>query len=249
MIMHYRRWQLVFALGLVAVSAALYLTHFAIFHDAHHIAIYLLGDVAFLPLEVLIVTLIIHHLLTEREKRAMLKKLNMVIGAFFSEVGTRLMGLMAEFDPAAPDLAAEIALRGDWGDADFARVSEWVRAREPAADARRGRLTELRDFLCQRRGFLLGLLENPNLLEHEAFTELLWAVFHLTEELACRADLAHSPDTDLAHLGGDINRAYRLLVLQWLAYVRHLRDDYPYLFSLAVRTNPFNPAARPEVAS
>jgi hypothetical protein len=28
----------------------------------------------------------------------------------------------------------------------------------------------------------------------------------------------------------------------------HLREDYPYLFSLAVRTNPFDPEARPEVA-
>lgn len=26
-----------------------------------------------------------------------------------------------------------------------------------------------------------------------------------------------------------------------------LRDDYPYLFSLAMRTNPFDPNASPEV--
>jgi hypothetical protein len=30
--------------------------------------------------------------------------------------------------------------------------------------------------------------------------------------------------------------------------MRHLRDDYPYLFSLARRTNPFDPAARVEVS-
>jgi hypothetical protein len=29
--------------------------------------------------------------------------------------------------------------------------------------------------------------------------------------------------------------------------MKHLKIDYPYLFSLAVRTNPFNPDASPEV--
>ncbi len=47
----------------------------------------MVGDIAFVPIEVLMVTLIIHRLLTEREKRAMLKKMNMVIGAFFQRSG------------------------------------------------------------------------------------------------------------------------------------------------------------------
>jgi hypothetical protein len=41
----------------------------------------------------------------------------------------------------------------------------------------------------------------------------------------------------------DIRRAYHLLLREWLGYMAHLHADYPYLFSLAVRTNPFNPAA------
>jgi hypothetical protein len=92
------------------------------------------------------------------------------------------------------------------------------------------------------------LLENPNLLEHESFTELLWAVFHLTEETACRVDLKQLPDTDCQHLSGDIKRVYGLLISEWLAYMKHLRDNYPYLFHLAARTNPFNPDASPIVA-
>jgi hypothetical protein len=38
-----------------------------------------------------------------------------------------------------------------------------------------------------------------------------------------------------------------LLVTEWLSYMRHLSDSYPYLFSLAMRTNPFDPQASPEV--
>jgi hypothetical protein len=93
----------------------------------------------------------------------------------------------------------------------------------------------------------LGLLENPNLLEHESFTELLWAVFHLTEELAFREDVKQLVDTDYDHISGDIKRAYVLLISEWLTYMKHLKNDYPYLFSLSIRTNPFDPDASPEV--
>ncbi len=50
-------WQTLFVLSLVLLSVALYVLHFVFFHDAHHIFIYLVGDLAFLPLEVLLVNL------------------------------------------------------------------------------------------------------------------------------------------------------------------------------------------------
>ena len=62
----------------------------SIFGDIHHIPAFLLEDIAFLPIEVLLVTLIIHRLLRNMEKRNRLEKLNMVIGAFYVQVGTSL---------------------------------------------------------------------------------------------------------------------------------------------------------------
>ena len=82
---------MLFGLLLILLSILFYSLHYAIFRDLHHIFLYLIGDIAFVFIEVLIVTLILHHILSEREKQAMLKKLNMVIGAFFSEVGTPLL--------------------------------------------------------------------------------------------------------------------------------------------------------------
>ena len=105
----------------------------------------------------------------------------------------------------------------------------------------------IRNFLKEKRQFLLNLLENPNLLEHESFTNLLWAVFHLTDELTHRRNLNGLPETDYQHLAGDMKRAYHLLIVEWLNYMKHLKTDYPYLFSLAVRTNPFDVSASVEV--
>ena len=50
-------------------------------------------------IEVLMVTLVIHSLLSIRGKRERLEKLNMLIGVFFSEVGTRLLVLFSDSDP------------------------------------------------------------------------------------------------------------------------------------------------------
>lgn len=106
---------------------------------------------------------------------------------------------------------------------------------------------ELRDYLKTKRDFLVRLLENPMLLDHESFTDLLRAVFHLTEELEAHGDLKTLADTDIAHLGGDIHSAYYNLVMQWLGYMKHLKKTHPYLFSLALRTNPFDRVAAPVV--
>lgn len=91
------------------------------------------------------------------------------------------------------------------------------------------------------------MLQNPSLLEHESFTDLLWAAFHLLEELEYRQDLKQLNPADAAHLAGDINRVYGLLLASWLAYMQHLHSHYKFLYSLAVRTNPFDPAACVEV--
>jgi hypothetical protein len=240
-------WQLVLGLSLIALSALIYLFHYAIFRDAHHIFIYMVGDIAFVPIEVLMVTLIIHRLLTEREKRSMLKKLNMVIGAFFSEVGTHLLKSLYDFDAHADTIRKDLIVLNKWSKKDYSRILKHLAGYDYSIDSRRSDLVTLKSFLLEKRHFLLGLLENPNLLEHESFSELLWAVFHLTEELASRKDFKDLPKTDFDHLSGDIKRAYVLLISQWLHYMQHLQADYPYLFSLATRTNPFDPQAHAEV--
>ncbi len=207
----------------------------------------MLGHIAFVPINVLLVTLILQGLLNYREKHAMLKKLNMVIGAFFSEVGAKLLTYFSEGDPELDKIRKEILISDNWNDEEFFDLNIRLKNHNCEIDIRKVDLEQLRSFLIEKRNFLLRLLENPNLMEHESFTELLWAVFHLTEELSRRGDLSQLPDTDYNHLAGDIKRAYTTLIHQWLDYMKHLKDDYPYLFSLAMRTNPFDPDASPIV--
>ena len=66
------------ALIFIALSALLYFVHYLIFRDVHHIFIYMIGDLAFLPLEVFLVVVVIERVLARREKQAVMQKLNMV---------------------------------------------------------------------------------------------------------------------------------------------------------------------------
>jgi hypothetical protein len=240
-------WQIWLGVMLIVLSVAFYLIHYMIFRDAHHIFLYLIGDIAFVFVEVLLVTLIIHEVLNLRDKKALMEKLNMVIGAFFSEVGTRLLGDLAACDPDAERIRRELIVTGRWTKEQFEKAKQAVRGYEFKIDSQCEDLPVMRETLIVQREFLLRLLENPNLLEHDTFTGLLMAVFHLTEELAARSDLQTLSEADRLHIAIDMKRVYGLLTAEWLDYMKHLQENYPYLFSFAMRTNPFDPAATPEI--
>ena len=242
-----RRDTILIALALVATSAALYGLHYAIFRDAHHMAIYLLGDIAFVPIEVLLITLIVDRLLEARARQAMLEKMNMVIGTFFSVLGAPLLGMLRCLSTNADEVCGPLAIAPDWTETQIRAVRRQAESAPVKVRPDPEGLTRLRELLGAKQDFVLGLLQNPNLLEHDSFTDLLWSLTHLHEELAAREHLSTLPASDLHHLSGDIHRLYQHLLAQWVDYMAHLRSDYPYLFSFQARMNPMRPAPGPIV--
>ena len=242
------RWQVLLSIGLVLLTVGLYGLHFYLFHDARHIFIYLLGDIAFLP-----VAGPVRH----PDHQPAAQRTRQARQAEEAEHGHRHLssarraasccGASWALKRTTTALKAAVIHDRHWGDRDFKKLQLRLSGYEYAIDPGRSSLAELKVFLVSRRAFLLALLGNPNLLEHDKFTDLLWAVFHLTDELVYREDFAELPATDLQHLAQDLRRAFHLLVLEWLAYMQHLKQSYPYLFSLAIRTNPFDPDASPIV--
>ncbi len=240
-------WELRVAVALVIASVALYIFHFTVFRDLRHIWFWSFTSLAFLPLSVLFVTVFINRLLAVRDRALRLEKLNMLIGVFFSSVGTDLLAHFADWDPDTSYLRRSFGSPQAWSGFDPRKASRMLNQHSYDVSPTREGLQDLRSFLIGRTDFLLRLLENPNLHEHESFTDLLRAVFHLAEELACRRDIAGIPDSDLNHLAGDVKRSYTLLVREWVIYLAYLKVSFPYLFSLAVRTNPLDRTASPIV--
>ncbi|MDC7228641.1 MAG: hypothetical protein PQJ61_17900 [Spirochaetales bacterium] len=240
-----KKSTILLSVSLVIASFAVFAIHFMIFHDFHHIMIYTLHDLAFLPLEVLFVSLILHRIIESIQKKHMLNKMNMAIGMFFSECGSELLKEIVNLDDDANEISSALLIQNSWEKNDYRKALVAVEKLEGDLILNSESLQSLKTLLTDNRAFILRLLENPNLLEHEDFTDLLWAVFHLTEELIARIDLSNLPENDLKHVEIDIMRTFKLLVREWLKYMENLKKGYPYLFSMAVRTNPMDKNADP----
>ena len=242
-----RNREIRIAVLLVCIAVVIYVLRVLVFGYPQEMLRYLMDDVAFLLIQVLILWLVIERVIRNIETESMMHKLNMVIGAFFAEVGMTLMGIIASFDAEFDAIRPNVLVKPSWKPEDYTRAKANLKDYDYSIELQCGDLPALKTFLLSERSFLLGLLENQNLLEHESFTELLWAVFHLLEELQARERLTGLHEADLDHLSGDIRRAYTNLLKQWVVYLQHLKSDYPYLYSLAVRNNPLNPDARVEL--
>lgn len=234
-------------LSLLAVaSIVFYLVDYLILGSFRDITASFLGNLAFLPVYVIFVTLMIEEIMRERERDTLMRKLNMVIGVFFSEVGNRLFKELSVCIVSCDELRKHLLVSGEWSEKEFRAAGEYLRGTQVRFCAGSTELCRLKGFLVTRRAFLVGLLENQNLLEHEQFTDLLWAVFHLMEELEARPSFDDMPQSDIEHVNGDMQRVFGCLSREWVFYMQHLRRDYPYLFSLASRLNPMldNPDPR-----
>lgn len=182
-----------------------------------------------------------------RESHSRTRKVNMVLGLFFSEAGRELLVLFSRHDHVIEDVRKDLLIRADWTEGRFVSAVKSIRTYPAKIDAAELDMNALSTVLNTKRDFLLGLLENPVLVEHDDFSDTLLSVFHLLDELNSRKDLSALPKSDLKHLSGDINRVYKKLIHQWLIYLAHLKREYPYLFSLAMRMNPFDEDASPVV--
>jgi hypothetical protein len=187
----------------------------------------------------------VEYFIAEREGSERLRKMNMLVGVFFSEIGTTLLRTFSALDPEIAEIQNALVITDHWSRSDFAQAGSVITGHRTMIKSTSLDLVALNEFLSSNKPLMLTMLENPYLLEYETFTELMQALFHVTEELRVRNRLTDLPQADYAHLSNDINRVYGLLIREWLVYMQHLKENYPYLFSLAMRTNPFDTKASP----
>ena len=225
---------------LVVLSVIIYIFQLIKFHSPRDTAFYFLQDMAFLPLQIAIATVALGKALNAREKRERLNKTNMAISAFFSEAGTEMITTFIKFGTVSRDLQSNLDVTAKWTKSDFEKAVKQINHYDIAIDCQGLNLQILKTKLLEKRDFLLRMLENPNLLEHDTFTDMLWATFHLTDELMARENVVDLPAADISHLTLDTKRAFRALLIQWVYHMQHLQAAYPYLFSLETRRNPFN---------
>jgi voltage-gated potassium channel len=165
---------------------------------------------------------------------------NALIGIFFSELGASLLEQLVRSDPLSAELRRETMVSSAWTTVDFYALRKMIAAHTYQLDNTKINFDQLKEALSEKTSFLIRLIESPNLLERESFTELLWATIHLKEELAARSSFQDLPASDISHLVADASRVYKDSAVRWADYMTYLKSTYPYLYSFAVRNNPFH---------
>ena len=167
----------------------------------------------------------------------------MRIFRLLSFTGTPLLVLLTGADENIGPVKQRLVVTNTWNTGTFQDMGKCLDDYTCSVSIARIDLESFRKFLIDNEEFLLRLVENPMVFEHESFADLILAVNHLTEEMKARGDLSLLPLSDKSHLTTDIQRAYTQLIREWIKYMEYLKNHYPYLFSLAMRKNPFDESA------
>lgn len=234
-----RKSNIILVVILTIFSFTIYFIQNLNFHRPEETFFYLLQDLAFVPIQVAIVTFIINRFLNIIEQRKKTKKINVIISTFFTEVGISIMTVMSEFNRNNIDICNVISTK-EIKKSNQNQIRKLVKAFKYNIYADPDKLDKLALLLTDKKAFMLSLLENSNLMEHDSFTDMLWAVFHVTDELQSRGNLRNLSKEDINHLSSDLLRAFSAIVLEWIDYIFYLHDEYPFLYELAKKKNPFD---------
>lgn len=241
----HKRWKIKFSILMIVLIIIIYGSNYLVLGDAEHIISYIWTHLGFIPVDILIVAFLLDEIIERKEKEAILEKLDMLMSTFFSEVGNELISQLSNANKYKASTENLKSIK-NWEDKDYENKLEELKASpvdfsaDIAPEDREEFLENLRTLLAGKREFIINLINNPNLLEKEDFTELINSILHLDEELEHRSDLALVNDTDFGHLNGDMNRVYNKLVYEWVYYLKYLNKHYPYMIALIIRTNPFD---------
>lgn len=229
---------------LLAISLAIFSIKTVTIGDIAGSQKFLFNALGMLPLNLILMTFVFNKLIALHTKQSRLKKQEMLVNAFFSEFGNTLLKQIAKLDENRHELTACAGSTADW-EKDIEEIKEVFNSHRAKLIVTGDDFLKVMNALDSKHSFILTLLEHPALVQHERFTDLVWAMFHLEDELNHRPGFNALPKSDIAHLTGDIERVYTNLIIQWVDYMVYLRENYPYLYSLAIRTGPFSSVEDP----
>lgn len=224
---------------LLCASALLYAIHYLIFRDLHHLAIFGLHELAFVPLEVILVTLGLDQLVEKTHREEARSKVSIIETLYFNESGGTMLRYLTSFDPDAARLRELLQVTQDWRSSDFRQAIRQLKSYPFLLDLDRIDFFGLHYHLSQRHEYYRSMLENPALTQSEAFTEMIMKIYLLWEELDGRTNLYQLPEKDRSYLAELLHEIYRELTEYWLDNVYNHSIHNRFRLHRAIESNPF----------
>lgn len=214
---------------LIILSFGMFFIHYEIFGQLENTVYYSVMNICFIPINILAVTVLFDKLAERRSYNERLSKLNMLVGLFFSDIGYKLLKIIVAGDESIKKEKLDFN--------DLKSCGDWLREYDHDIDFQKIDYQQLKELVVQNRDVLANLISNENILEHETFADLLIALVHLRDEIVL-VRYKELTKEDCAHLKGDVVRVYKALTFQWISYLQHLKEFYPYQYSSYMKLNP-----------
>ncbi|MGN1023867.1 MAG: hypothetical protein ACI4OJ_10230 [Lachnospiraceae bacterium] len=219
------------SLALVAVSVTVYLLQVLIFRDPRTTEFYIFQDFAFLPISIAVATLAVNALMADREKRDKIAHTSMLRSQFFTGVGVPMLRALSD----CCKIEGELPALSDQEDSpkDRERAKKKIEDLPLSVHLDETAYNRVRSLLEESRTELLILGSNPDLMEAECFTQLLWGIFHLLDEYRLRGNWQDLKADDISHLEEDFARVLRLILVNNIDNAVYLRTHFPNFYGTA----------------
>ena len=218
-------------LGLIVLTVIFYFTHYFFFRDIHYLTSYFLLHLSFLPIHALALGLILEGLMSLHESRNRRKKMSMLLGIFFRQVGVDLLIMMSYLIKDRPAFDKMVMVQPDWGRKEFKTSTNMLQKSKLWIKPDRNALASIMAILKEREEIITTMTRNPHLLEFLNLSRALMSLFHLIEEAHFRPKVEDLPEHELDHLANDLGKALKNLSILWLEYLQHLKTNHPILFT------------------
>lgn len=225
------------ALGLIALSCVLYLTHYFVFgnhHDAGYYGDKIFSHIAFLPIHALVLGIIIEGMISFRENISRKKRLNMFLGIFFRQLGAEFLALASDMCLNRDKLDNITLVHDNWRNKDFRKAHANLHDFRPEMSDEESKLLKVLDMLKQRENDILTMTRNPLVLDFEDLHDGLVSLLHLIEEIHYRGTETRFGKGEIKHLAKDVGKALVRMSQLWLTYMEYLKAEHPVLFTCQV---------------
>ncbi|MGN8773192.1 hypothetical protein [Candidatus Weimeria sp. HCP3S3_B5] len=218
--------------ALIAVSALIYAVQIAVFHDVRTTAFYFLQDMAFMPITIAIATIVVGEIISLREKRERLEKTQMLTSSFFTGIGAYLLKEIIRMTDT-DQFITEVVRGSSYDKRQEKEILDRIRKMDLTVHIDREGYDRIRQIIRENQTNIFIIASNPLVIEHEAFTDMLWGIFHLMDEYRLRGDWDDLSAQDIEHFDQDFERILRAMLINWVRDVRYLRENFPDFYAVA----------------
>lgn len=216
--------------SMIALAMSVYILHYLTFGEIEKTISGVLLSLAYVPIGVLYDFLVLKKVITKGEKIKLERRMNVVIGSVFHEIGNSIISLVVVADRNIDELKRICKMDQSWNDGDFDRLSDSIMEYSCDIDINKIDLIKLRDLITKKDQLFLDLIISSSLDDYKDFNEMIISILHLRDEFDSLFINDVLEENDEEHMRFDICKSYKLLLVFWVRYMKSLRDFYPAMF-------------------